>query len=176
MSEPFNLAKLTLILGGANSGKSLFAEQLLSSCSSKVYLATAQPFDQEMTEKIYQHKQRRDQNWTTIEEPILLSQKLMMLNEEKAYSVILIDCITLWVSNLMIHKLKIDQEFVKFVDIVKNTKIPIVIVSNEVGMSIIPDNELARSFRAYVGQLNQYLAAAALRVYWVVAGIGTIIK
>ena len=167
-------SKLIFILGGARSGKSAYALKLAESMTGeRLYLATAEALDKEMAERIKKHKKERGNNWTTIEEPIKI---IDVIKENKKYDVILLDCLTLWITNLMHTSFKSEirnpkSEISKFISACKNSKANIVIVSNEVGMGIVPDNPLARRFRDIAGIANQKVAAAADEVYFVVSGI-----
>ncbi|MBI5875907.1 MAG: bifunctional adenosylcobinamide kinase/adenosylcobinamide-phosphate guanylyltransferase [Deltaproteobacteria bacterium] len=168
--------KLIFILGGARSGKSAYALKLAESITGKrLYLATAEALDKEMAERIKKHKKERGNNWTTIEEPINVAD---VIQGNKKYDVILLDCLTLWISNLM-HNCAIrnpQSAISKLVSACKKTKANIIVVSNEVGLGIVPDNPLAREFRDIAGIANQKIAAAADEVYFVAAGIGMRIK
>ena len=159
--------KLSLILGGANSGKSAFAEQLVcSSDLTKNYIATAQAFDDEMQKKIEKHQKDRGGDWNTIEAPI----DIFPLPKE---GVTLIDCLTLWLSNHILDNKEIDTK--KFIKACKHAG-HIVCVSNETGLGVVPDNTLARKFRTAQGQLNQDIAAQSDLVVLVTAGIPMVLK
>lgn len=163
------LPKLTLVLGGAASGKSAYAEALvLQSNLEPFYIATAQAFDDEMKEKILRHQAMRSDLWTTIEAPIDLSAPLANLKETQA---VLIDCATLWLTNVILGEYDVDDAQAKLLAALTNCPSPVVIVSNEVGQGIVPDNALSRRFRNAQGQLNQALAAQADRVVAVMAGL-----
>ncbi len=169
-------SKLVFILGGARSGKSSFALKLAVSIKGKrLYIATAEALDEEMAERIRKHKKERGNNWTTIEEPIKIAD---IIKKNKKYDVILIDCLTLWISNLM-HKENRSKgqgasgrkNIETLIDTCANSKTNIIIVSNEVGLGIVPDNPLAREFRDIAGFANQKMAEAADEVYFTVSGI-----
>ncbi|MGB9715350.1 MAG: bifunctional adenosylcobinamide kinase/adenosylcobinamide-phosphate guanylyltransferase [Thermodesulfovibrionales bacterium] len=169
--------KIIFITGGARSGKSRFALKLASAISSirKAYIATAEALDGEMKERIEDHKRQRGDEWVTYEEPLSIANVLEEI--EGRYSVILIDCLTLWLSNLMHAGLNIEIEIEHFISsLVTCHSSPIYIVSNEVGMGIVPENEMARRFRDMAGFLNQKIAEVADEVYMVVAGIPVKIK
>ncbi len=190
-SQPLNLStsdfstcrtpnsKLIFILGGARSGKSAYALKLAESMKGrKLYLATAEALDSEMAERIKQHKKDRGDGWTTIEEPIKIAE---VIAKNKKYDVLLLDCLTLWVSNLMHTSFKSEirnqkSEIPRFISACKNSKANIIVVSNEVGMGIVPDNPLARKFRDIAGYANQKMAEAADEVYFVAAGIAMRMK
>ena len=170
-------SKLIFILGGARSGKSAYALKLAESMSGKkLYLATAEALDKEMTERIKKHKKERGNNWATIEEPIKIAD---VIAKDKKHDVILLDCITIWLSNLITNsaskienrKSKIENYINSLVSACKKTKANIIVVSNEVGLGIVPDNPLARRFRDISGISNQKMAEAADEVYFVVSGI-----
>jgi adenosylcobinamide kinase / adenosylcobinamide-phosphate guanylyltransferase len=166
------LARITLVLGGARSGKSAFAENLLPANVERVYIATAEARDDEMNSRILTHQERRGSLWKTVEAPLKLVEALNTLEETPA----LLDCLTLWLSNLMEANKNITQETDQLTACLKETPGPVVIVSNEVGQGIVPENGLARRFRDHAGQLNQAIAAVADHVYFVTAGIPTQLK
>ena len=165
-------ARVTLVLGGARSGKSAFAESLLPTEAEVVYIATAEARDDEMGSRIAIHQKRRGSSWKTVEAPLNLVNALSALEETPA----LLDCLTLWLSNLMEADRDIDQEFKHLTVCLNEIPGPVVIVSNEVGQGIVPDNALARRFRDQAGQLNQAVAAVADQVYFVTANIPTQLK
>ncbi|MBF0333557.1 MAG: bifunctional adenosylcobinamide kinase/adenosylcobinamide-phosphate guanylyltransferase [Alphaproteobacteria bacterium] len=160
---------LTLVLGGARSGKSAFAESLLPSGS--VYLATAQALDAEMVERVRLHRARRV-GWETVEEPLDLAAALTRLDERA----VLVDCLTLWLSNLMLAERDVDAEIEALCRALPTLAGPVAMVANEVGWGIVPDNALARAFRDHAGRLNQRIAALADRVVLVVAGLPLTLK
>ncbi len=173
------LPPVTLVLGGAASGKSAFSEGLIEAgladrWSGAVYLATATAADDEMAAKIARHKERRGPNWRTIEEPLALSETLAQ--HAGSQHPVLVDCLTLWLSNLMFAERDILSETKKLIASFPNFAGPIVFVSNEVGSGIVPENALARRFREEAGHLNQAVAAAADRVYLVTAGLPVTLK
>jgi adenosylcobinamide kinase/adenosylcobinamide-phosphate guanylyltransferase len=161
---------ITLILGGARSGKSKFAEkQALQSKRQRIYLATAEAFDAEMQNRIARHQEDRGDGWATIEEPVDLGGAL--INHSSVNNIILVDCLTLWLSNIMGRDLTIEQEVDKLLAAIKTLSGPVIFVSNEVGQGIVPDNALARAFRDHAGRLHQRLAERANSVYFVTAGL-----
>ncbi len=174
---PLKPGQSVLITGGARSGKSRFAEQLASHGKRVVYLATAEALDPEMHARIEIHRSRRDPGWTTIEEPLELLACLKKC--EAQFDLALIDCMTLWISNLMAAKLT-DQEITArvdaLVDYVHRPQFTLLLVTNEVGAGIVPEYPSGRRFRDLVGQSNQSLAAAAHAVYWLVSGIPVAVK
>lgn len=160
---------VTFVLGGARSGKSSFAEGLIEvSGMDAVYLATGRAWDDEMSERIGLHKARRGPNWTTIEEPLDLVGALQQEGADKA---ILVDCLTLWLTNLMMAGRNIGQETARLVAALPNLGGAVVLVSNEVGLGIVPENRMAREFRDHAGRLHQAVASAAATVYFVAAGL-----
>ncbi|MBO0334165.1 bifunctional adenosylcobinamide kinase/adenosylcobinamide-phosphate guanylyltransferase [Sneathiella sp. CAU 1612] len=162
--------KVTLILGGARSGKSHFAENLVKETGyPRLYLATAQAFDSEMENRIARHQEDRGNGWTTIEEPLNLCDALAKHSAKDR--VILVDCLTLWLSNLMASGQPVEEEFKKLIARLQKLTGPVVLVSNEVGQGIVPDNALARAFRDHAGRLHQQVAEIAEEVYFITAGI-----
>lgn len=160
----------TLVLGGARSGKSAFAERLIGEMSlTKVYLATATPGDDEMQVRIAQHRKQRGEGWVTIEEPLALVDTLT--RESTIGRVILVDCLTLWLSNLMMAERDPEVEAKRLVRFLDVSRYPIVFVSNEVGLGLVPETPLGRAFRDAQGRLNQTIAAAVNNVAFVAAGL-----
>ena len=170
--------KIIFITGGVRSGKSQFALQLGQKFPGpKAYLATAQALDREMAERIRRHKRNRPKDWQTLEEPLRLSE--ILREEGDHFRLILIDCLTLWISNgLMAHwtEKKFLQEAERLRRACRDTRCSLIIVSNEVGLGIVPDNRLARMFRDLSGLLHQKVAEQADEVYFMVAGIPLQIK
>jgi adenosylcobinamide kinase/adenosylcobinamide-phosphate guanylyltransferase len=168
-----------LVLGGAKSGKSSFAMDICNSMNRKrVFLATAQALDQEMEERITRHQTERDSDWNTIEEPLKVAKKINSLDSKD--TVILLDCLTLWLNNLYMEHGE-DQEGIN--EAIENlarqlTDIQgaIVVVSNEVGMGIVPDNQLSRRYRDTAGFANQCIARLSGKVVAVVAGLPLVLK
>ncbi|MEO1018371.1 MAG: bifunctional adenosylcobinamide kinase/adenosylcobinamide-phosphate guanylyltransferase [Pseudomonadota bacterium] len=168
------VARLTLVLGGARSGKSRHAEALLEATSANlIYLATATARDAEMTARITQHRQRRGDRWRTIEEPIAIAQLLQKFSEQDAA---LVDCLTLWLTNLMMAKRDIETESTKLLDALQASPASIVLVSNEVGLGGVSMNAMARAFTDHAGILHQRIAAIADRVIFMAAGLPLILK
>lgn len=165
----------TLVLGGAASGKSMYAEDLvLRQPARPVYIATAQAFDGEMTDKIAVHKARRGAVWTNVEEPLDLAGAIA--GSDAPDAVLLVDCLTLWLSNLMADDRDIAAETAQLVGILARLQGRIVLVANEVGLGIVPDNAMARAFRNLHGTLNQAVAGTADRVVFVAAGLPLALK
>ncbi len=172
------MSRTVFITGGARSGKSAFAEQLaLQSGPNPCYLATAQPLDSEMGVRIRRHQLRRGDNWQTVEESLDLAQALA--SNDGQYSVIMVDCLTLWLTNLLLVgdgrddglEDAILERVRQLADALRTMTTPVIIVSNEVGMGIVPEYRLGRIFRDIAGQANQIVAAAADEVWLVVSGI-----
>lgn len=168
------LPNLTLVLGGAASGKSAFAESLvLQSGNAPVYLATAQIFDAEMADKVARHRDMRGTGWTTIEEPLDLAPALAQITQRQT---VLIDCATLWLTNVVLGEHDINQHTEALLSAISACNGPVVVVSNEVGQGIVPDNALSRKFRNAQGGLNQRLGAEADLVVAVMAGLPLVLK
>jgi adenosylcobinamide kinase / adenosylcobinamide-phosphate guanylyltransferase len=168
------LPRVTLVLGGARSGKSRYAETLVRDAGGGVYLATAQALDAEMAARIARHRAERGDGWTTVEEPLELAAALE--RGARGGRPILVDCLTLWLSNLMGAERAAAQEIARLLAALKTLPVPVVLVSNEVGLGIVPDNALARVFRDEAGRLNQAAAAAADRVVFLAAGLPLVLK
>ncbi|MGP0090151.1 MAG: bifunctional adenosylcobinamide kinase/adenosylcobinamide-phosphate guanylyltransferase [Xanthobacteraceae bacterium] len=167
-------ARLTLVLGGARSGKSRYAESLITALPPPwLYLATAQGGDDEMAARIVEHRARRGGGWGTIEAPHELAGALKGAPPGVP---VLVDCLTLWLSNRLLVEADLDQETEALEQALRHRDSTIVLVANEVGFGIVPDNALARRFRDRQGLLNQRLAARADRVVLVVAGLPLIVK
>jgi adenosylcobinamide kinase/adenosylcobinamide-phosphate guanylyltransferase len=169
--------KIYLITGGARSGKSAFAERLANGMTGKrAYIATAQALDPEMAARIQHHRERRGAAWDTYEEPLAIADLLVKLNER--YQIVLLDCLTLWLSNVMAHNCGDDASIPAPMcwSAIKSFDGTSIIVSNEVGLGVVPDNPLARKFRDLAGMLNQRVAQAADEVYFTAAGIPMKIK
>jgi len=164
-----------LVLGGARSGKSVFGERLvIESGLSPVYVATAEPRDAEMAARIAAHKARRGPAWRIVEEPLTLEAAL----EREAWPdrAILVDCLTLWLSNLMEADADIAARFDALCETTKGLRGLVVLVSNEIGLGLVPDNPLGRAFRDAQGHLNQAVAAAAEKAVFVAAGLPLVLK
>ncbi len=165
----------TLILGGARSGKSAFAEALVRADGrARAYIATGTAGDHEMSERIADHRERRGPNWRTIEEPLRLTD--VITREASQRTVLLVDCLTLWLSNLMFAERDIEAKTATLVHVLKEVAGPVVLVSNEVGLGLVPDTPLGRRFRDAQGRINQAVAAEASRVVFVAAGLALELK
>ena len=166
--------RLTLVLGGARSGKSRYAESLITACAPPwIYVATAQAGDDEMAKRIAAHRARRGAGWQTIEAPHDLAGAVDAVS---LHASLLVDCLTLWLTNRMLAKADLDAEILRLEEALARRTGAAVLVSNEVGYGIVPDNALARGFRDAQGRLNQRLAARADRVVLVVAGLPLVVK
>ena len=160
----------TLVLGGARSGKSSFAEQLVEASGlERVYLATATAEDDEMRFRIAHHRERRGNGWMTVEEPLALVDALT--REATRGRAVLVDCLTLWLSNLMFSGRDPDVEARRLTRFLGLARYPIIFVSNEVGLGLVPETPLGRSFRDAQGRLNQIIAAAVPDVVFIAAGL-----
>lgn len=182
---------LTLVTGGARSGKSSFGESILENMDGEIlYIATAQAFDDEMKDRIKKHQEGRPSNWTTLEGYKNLSQKIQPYKEK--ISAVFLDCITIMVTNLMLDEdcdwdkitpeeankieAKIFKEVKELIKTLKELDIPVIIVTNEIGMGIVPGDKLSRIFRDIAGRINQYIGREVGTVYLVVTGIPIRIK
>lgn len=167
------MRQVTLALGGARSGKSRFAEELAErSGPLRTYIATAEAFDGEMQSRIDKHRARRGEGWQTIEAPLALSETLAACGSP----VVLVDCLTLWISNLMFRDRDVASEINLLCAALERASGHVILVSNEVGMGIVPENALSRGFRDMQGLANQKVAAVADAVYFVAAGLPLTLK
>ena len=170
---------VTMIIGGCRSGKSRHALSIGDALPArhKWFVATCQPQDTEMLERVQRHQEERGSTWQTIESPLHLAEDI--LQHAEPADVVLIDCLTLWASNLtltMEDDASIYDHLDRFTTWLDAPPCPIIIVTNEVGTGIVPENQLARGYRDLVGRINQQVAAASQRVIWMVAGIAVPIK
>ena len=175
--EPSVANQVILITGGARSGKSKYAEQRASELGGRrLYIATAEAKDDEMARRIAEHRKRRGEQWTTVEEPIQLAETLLAWRGRTDCA--LLDCLTLWLSNLLIgHDDKhVEEKIDQLVQTLPQLNFHVIFVSNEVGWGIVPDNSLARQFRDLAGWANQRIAALANEVVLTAAGIPIIVK
>lgn len=171
-------ARTVFVTGGARSGKSSFAmrEAALAGVR-KLYIATAEPLDEEMSDRIARHRKERGDDWDTVEEPLLIDRILRDMGGK--FDAIVLDCLTLWVSNMMHRGEDVAGRTGQLIDVLKDRhERPghVFIVSNEIGMGIVPDNELARRYRDCAGLVNQRIAGAADEAYLVTSGIPVRIK
>jgi adenosylcobinamide kinase/adenosylcobinamide-phosphate guanylyltransferase len=185
------MGKLIMVTGGARSGKSTFAEETVKSFGSNVvYIATSIPFDEEMKDRIKKHRAQRPAEWETVE--AYKDIDLMLEGKLNGMDAVPLDCITVMVSNLMLEKAydwdgiapeeinaveeTVKKEIQKLIDTVQNASVPFVVVTNELGMGVVPPYELGRAVRDIAGRANQMLAKAASEVYLCVSGIPVKIK
>lgn len=166
---------IRLILGGARSGKSRQAEQLAAASGRDVtYIATAQAYDDEMRERIARHRDDRPAQWLTLEEPLQLAATI--LQHQSPDRCLLIDCLTLWVTNQLLDEADMQAERLALCAALENARGEIILVSNETGMGVVPMGELSRRFTDEAGWLNQSIAALADQVLLMVAGIPMVVK
>ena len=166
-------SSVSLVLGGARSGKSRYAEGLLSlHTGNRIYLATAEPGDAEMRARIEDHRRRRGTSWRTVEAPLDVIPVIARAGDDA----VLLDCLTLWLANLMSAGRDIGKAERELWSALGDVRAPVVLVSNEVGLGIVPDNALAREFRDHAGRLNQAMAALADRVFFLAAGLPLTLK
>lgn len=176
----FPLPPVSLVLGGARSGKSTHAEKLATGSlhgaapRAAVYVATAQAGDVEMATRIMAHRARRGGNWTTVEEPLKLDEALASAAGQG--QPMLVDCLTLWLSNLMMDERDLDEATDDLLRTLDHLAVPVVFVSNEVGLGIVPDTPLGRAFRDAQGRLNMRMAERADRVILMTAGLPLTLK
>lgn len=162
--------KITFVLGGARSGKSSYAEKLVEASGLQpVYLATGRAFDKEMESRIAAHRDLRGSQWQTEEEPLELVSSLEKYTGNDRF--VLVDCLTLWVTNLMMAERDIADAIDALVKVLPKLSGPVVFVSNEVGLGIVPENRMAREFRDHAGFLHQAVASAADEVYFMAAAL-----
>jgi adenosylcobinamide kinase/adenosylcobinamide-phosphate guanylyltransferase len=179
VEETSKVKQLVFVTGGCRSGKSQYALQTAEKIAAtrKIYIATCVPQDDEMQQRVARHQKERNPNWVTVEEPLHLPQ--VIVENSPGAHVILIDCLTLWASNLMLEthdEALLKNKMEQLVQALVQADCPVVVVSNEVGSGIVPENRLARQFRDLVGWLNQAVAACADKVIWMVAGIPVTVK
>lgn len=173
------MKEIIFVLGGCRSGKSRHALELSNSIrgENRIFIATCVPLDEEMKQRVERHQKERGQSWTTIEVPIGLPE-VIIENHLKA-DVIIVDCLTLWISNIILET--DDQEITSrhihnLIQSIETAQCTIILVANEVGTGIVPDNALARRFRDVAGHVNQNVAACSDKVIWMAAGIPVKIK
>ena len=165
---------ISFFIGGARSGKSKSAEiHTLKFGLPATYIATCEVLDEEMAQRVKKHQARRDESWSTLFTPLNLADEIQKIGSNRP---ILVDCLTLWLSNHLLKKNDLERKIDELANSLKNSNANIVLVSNEVGTGIVPDNALAREFRDNAGFMNQKIASLSDEVYWVVAGIQTQIK
>jgi adenosylcobinamide kinase/adenosylcobinamide-phosphate guanylyltransferase len=166
--------KLTLVIGGARSGKSVLAQRLVEAAGlPRTFIATATPGDAEMAARIARHQADRGPGWSLVEAPLDLATALAAAGAD---GIVLVDCATLWLSNHLLAGHDTEAETARLLDAIATCPATLVIVTNEVGWSVVPDNALARAFADAQGRLNQRLAAAAQRVVATIAGLPFVLK
>ncbi|WP_447968416.1 bifunctional adenosylcobinamide kinase/adenosylcobinamide-phosphate guanylyltransferase [Nitrospira sp. M1] len=171
-SQAKSTNKLIFILGGARSGKSDFALTFTRTMKPRVFLATAEPLDQEMALRIRKHQRSRRGTWDTVEIPVYMSQ--WFNTKGHGYQSVVVDCLTLWLSNILgdtILRKKFPSLLKEFLKSVRQVPGRVIVISNEVGLGIVPGDPLTREFRDLAGRMNQQVAAAADEVYFVASGI-----
>lgn len=169
----------TLIIGGCRSGKSRHALEISEKLKApnKLFIATCIPYDDEMKQRVARHQQERGDDWQTLEAPLELPDAIREHSPKN--DLILVDCLTLWVNNLLLETSDpdaVEKAVQNLQNALKTARRPVILVSNEVGAGIVPENALARQFRDLMGQTNQQIAACADRVIWTVAGIPVTVK
>jgi adenosylcobinamide kinase/adenosylcobinamide-phosphate guanylyltransferase len=166
-------SSVTLILGGARSGKSRHGESLIAACPAPwVYVATAEAWDDEMKARIAEHRARRDERWQTVDAPLTLPQALRDAGDLP----VLVDCLTLWLTNVMLAEQDVLTGTNDLLSALSTRPAPTVLVANEVGLGIVPEHKLGRAFRDAAGILHQRIAAQADRVLFMVAGLPMVMK
>ena len=169
-------ARSVLVLGGARSGKSAYAKNLAESAApERLYLATAEAGDAEMAARIARHKAERGDSWTTVEEPLALAGTLHAVARPGRRAV-LVDCLTLWLSNLMLAGRDVEAEISRLAEAIGALEGPAVFVSNEVGLGLVPETKLGREFRDWQGFANREVARACDAVVFVAAGLPALLK
>ena len=165
----------TLILGGARSGKSRYALKLGESLSDdRVFLATGVGFDEGMRERIARHRADRDMSWRSVEEPVAIWDVISEQCQESR--VVVLDCLTLWLNNLMLEDRNVEADIDRLVALLtEGVEGELILVSNEIGLGLVPDTELGRDFRDLHGRMNQRVAAVCDRVLFMVAGLPMVV-
>lgn len=165
----------TLILGGARSGKSRYALELGESVSEdRVFVATGVGFDVGMRERIERHRADRDASWRTVEESVRVWD--VIGSECGEGRVVVLDCLTLWLNNLMLEERDVESDLERLVESLEGVEGDVILVSNEIGLGLVPDTELGREFRDLHGRMNQRVASVCDRVLLMVAGLGVVVK
>jgi adenosylcobinamide kinase / adenosylcobinamide-phosphate guanylyltransferase len=168
-------ARSVLVLGGARSGKSAYAQNLAEAAApERLYLASAEAGDAEMADRIARHKETRGERWTTREEPLDLVEALAA--EARPGRIVLVDCLTLWLANLMVSGRPVESEVARLAAAIGALGGPAILVSNEVGLALVPDTRLGRDFRDLQGRANTSMARACDAVVFLAAGLPTLLK
>jgi adenosylcobinamide kinase/adenosylcobinamide-phosphate guanylyltransferase len=171
------MPEVIYVTGGARSGKSSYALRLAEPYERRVFLATAEAFDGEMSDRIAKHKAEREGLFTTIEEPLYIDRALWNLPE--GTGVVLLDCLTVWLGNMMHHlgdEAAISERIDALLGVLRMPPCDIILVSNEVGMGIVPENAMAREFRDLAGTLNRKVAERATQAFMLCSGIPLVLK
>ncbi len=171
------MSNVFYVTGGARSGKSSFALQLAARYEKKIFLATAEPFDDEMKSRIGKHREERGERFITIEEPLYPERALRNLPDGS--EIVLLDCLTVWAGNLMHFfedEVEINKRIECFLEVLRTPPCDIILVSNEVGMGIVPENPMARRFRDIAGIVNQRVASIATEAYLLCSGLSVRLK
>jgi adenosylcobinamide kinase / adenosylcobinamide-phosphate guanylyltransferase len=175
MAETTMAWRTHLVLGGARSGKTAYGLKLATdSRLEKCMVATAEAFDPEMEQRIALHRAERDETWQVWEEPIDLARVLDQISRPDR--IVVVDCLTIWLSNLLLREIDYVREVAKLAAWVKEKPLPLVLVSNELGMGLVPETSIGRAFRDSHGRMNQTLAAACEQVTFVAAGLPLVLK
>jgi adenosylcobinamide kinase/adenosylcobinamide-phosphate guanylyltransferase len=171
-----DLKENRLVIGGCRSGKSRHALELAEKISDikRIFIATCVPYDEEMKDRVRRHQQERGSSWLTVDAPVELADTILTCSQNA--HVVLADCLTLWMSNLLMESEQTDRRVEELIKAISRAQCPVILVSNEVGGGIVPENALARQFRDAVGFANQKVAACVDEVIWMVAGIPVKIK
>lgn len=164
---------ITLITGGVKSGKTTFALKFGEEYQSKLYIATAEAFDEEMQIKIRRHRDERGDKWSTIEEPTEIWEPL---KSTVGFEYVVLDCVTVWINNLFYYQKDVEEYLCRFLDFLENVDINLTIVTNEIGLGLIPADKLSRDYTNTLGFVNQKIALAADRVIFMVSGLPIYIK
>ena len=177
--QPTSLPPVTLVLGGARSGKSAWAQNSIEAgfdhdWQAATFIATAEAKDPEMVDRIERHKAERDARWTTVESPIGVPRAIM--EHARVGRPVLVDCLTLWLSNMMLSERDVSAMTTALLGTLRAPPGPVVLVSNEVGLGLVPETPLGRSFRDAQGRLNQQVARAADHVVFLAAGLPLTLK
>lgn len=164
------------VVGGCRSGKSRHAQELAEKITDihRVFIATCVPYDEEMKDRVRRHQKDRGSTWTTVDAPVELAEAI--LKQSQNAQVILADCLTLWMSNLLMESENLESRVEELTAAINKAQCPVIIVSNEVGTGIVPENALARQYRDAAGFANQKVAACVDKVIWMVAGIPILVK
>lgn len=175
------MSDILLVIGGCRSGKSGYALEIAEKIDARrhIFVATCQPHDDEMRQRVEAHRRQRSNRWLTIEEPLALPEAIQ--THASPDTAVLVDCLTLWINNLLFQfaDSRPDEMAIRtdrMIRALQEASGPVILVSNEVGTGIVPENRLARMFRDAAGAANQQVAAVATSVFWMVAGIPVKIK